>query len=86
MTEHEGCKMLPECARELGAIGTNLTNINAKLDKLNSALFGNGTPGLIMQVDRLQQTHARNVWWLRTLAVVVLGLVGKLVYGWVTGK
>ncbi len=46
-----------------------LTRIDAKLDRLDEALRGNGKPGLNVRVDRLEQIEAKR----KRLTWIVVG-------------
>ena len=64
---------------EHGIINAKLDNIEVKLDKVVNTVCGNGKIGLIIEVDRLKQTHNRNVWWTRILTIPVIALVVKMI-------
>ena len=59
--------------------------IHKKLDKIDVSLRGNGKPGIITRLDRLEQTKNlfSKVFW------IVLGVAGtvisKLIYNQITG-
>tara|TARA_R110000868_G_scaffold176944_3_gene415056 strand:+ start:322 stop:654 length:333 start_codon:yes stop_codon:yes gene_type:complete len=58
-------------------------NVVAKIDKVDKLLRGNGTPGLVTEVDRLKQNEIRRDWWIKTLLVAAAAevvVVVKLVF------
>ena len=51
-----------------------------KVDKIMSYLEGqNGTPGMKIRMDRLEQAESRRSWTVRAVLVAVLGLLTKVV-------
>lgn len=52
-----------------------LDRIEQDIRTLTTILTGNGDPGrgLVVRVDRLEQTEKSRVWWLRAVAGVALG-------------
>lgn len=59
--------------------------LSDKLDRMSErydkVLFGNGTPGLVVKVDRLEQTDATHRRALQTISGVLAVVAGKLLYG-----
>jgi len=59
--------------------------LNERLDRLEKLLTGNGTPerGVIVRLDRLEQSEARRTWWSRTACgaslTAVIGAVAAYV-------
>jgi len=54
--------------------------LNKKLDRVLYLLEGNGTPGLIVRVDRLEQTAEADRWIRRVfIGAVAVALVGLAV-------
>jgi len=59
--------------------------IHEKLDRLDEAIRGNGKPGILIRLDRLEQDakrQARLIWLL--LGALFTGLASALVV-WITG-
>ena len=79
--ENECSMVNPECAEKLGGIAVSLRNLNSQLTDVHSAVLGcNEKPGLMIQVDRLQQSHNRQKWWTRAIAIALLtAIIGELV-------
>jgi len=59
-----------------------ITNIQAEH---HSTLYGNGKPGLRLDVDRLKVFKRTACWFIGSCVVTCIGLVGKLIYAAVTG-
>ena len=58
-------------------------NVVEKIEKVDKLLRGNGTPGLMTEVDRLKQNEIRRDWWIKTLLVAAVAevvVVVKLVF------
>jgi len=59
--------------------------IHAKLDRLDTAIRGNGKPGIQTRLDRLevaQATRSRLLWIIAAaLVTLAVGAVWKLVFG-----
>jgi hypothetical protein len=59
--------------------------INEKLDRLDKAIRGNGNPGIMMRLDRLEQCASRQ----RKLAWLIVGsaltIVASVLVAWITG-
>jgi len=71
---------LPECAGELARLAEARRDDSAKLDKILKHLEGNGRDGLIVRVDRLEQTEKRRSRLVWIVAAAVIALVVKT--GW----
>jgi hypothetical protein len=58
-----------------------------KIEKINDLLSGNGTPekGIIIRLDRLEQTEQRRTWLLRTTLVSAIGAVVATIAHWIKG-
>ena len=56
-------------------IKIQLEHVIDTVDKIEKLLTGNGDPskGLVVRVDRLEQTDSRRRWQIRTLAASFLG-------------
>jgi len=59
--------------------------IHKKLDRLDEAIRGNGRPGILIRLDRLEQDAKRQgkLVWLIVGATVVAAI--SLVMKWITG-
>jgi len=59
--------------------------IHAKLDKMDEAIRGNGKPGIMLRLDRLEMSEAtrRRLLWIIAGSVVTLAVAAlwKLVIG-----
>lgn len=63
----------------------SLAEIHRKLDRLDEAIRGNGKPGILIRLDRLEQAaqrHAKLIWSIvgALVAAAASGLVA-----WITG-
>jgi hypothetical protein len=61
------------------------SSINAKLDRLDEAIRGNGKPGIALRLDRLEQNAMRysRLVWLAGGAVFTSA--ASVLVAWVTG-
>ena len=61
------------------------TSVNAKLDRLDEAIRGNGRPGIQLRLDRLEAAEAvrsRLLWIIASsTATLAVGAVWKLFFG-----
>jgi hypothetical protein len=59
-------------------------HIEKKIEKANDLLSGNGTPekGIIIRLDRLEQTEQRRTWLLRSTVVSCIGAIVSAVFQW----
>lgn len=80
--------MLPGCAEQFAIIRTTINqisdsqlNTNNKLDKIAESIVGNGKIGLTTRLDRIEQIERGRKWLLRTVGVAVIGLLAKMVWG-----
>ena len=71
-----------EILKSLSEVNARLASINTKLDVIDSletrirhTLYGNGKPGLVMQVDRLDQQASRNRWFMRAVIVALIAVI-----------
>lgn len=64
---------------ELGNIGRILQDLNKQQEKTNHRIFGNGSEGLILKVDRLEQDSKRSsIWRNAAIGAVVATLIGLI--------
>ena len=56
--------------------------VHTKLDKLDESIRGNGKPGILVRLDRLEQRDAirKKIFWL------VVGALVSAIIIWVMGK
>lgn len=54
---------------------------DVKLDRILKLLDGNGTPGMLIRMDRLEQAENRRKWGVRALAGAIVGIVGRMIWG-----
>ena len=71
---------LPQCVEKLARLAEAGRDDSAKLDKILKHLEGNGREGLIVRVDRLEQTEKRRSRLVWTVAAAVIALVAKTGY------
>ena len=71
---------LPDCVEKLARLAEAGRDDSAKLDKILKHLDSNGREGLIVRVDRLEQTEKRRSRLTWTVAAGVIALVVKT--GW----
>ena len=64
-----------EIIKALSSLEVKIDGLTDKLNKLDYTLYGNGKPGLIVQVDRNTQHIERSKWMMRAIVVAVVGLV-----------
>ena len=57
----------------LATLESEVGSANNKLDRIENALLGNGAPGLMVRVDRLE--HGRKA-WLVIAAPTALAIIG----------
>lgn len=55
-----------------------------RLKKIETYLVGNGAPGLLVRVDRLEQQSRLARGLIGLCLASLLALAGNLIYGWVT--
>jgi len=56
-------------------IGTKLDTIEANLARDHKVLHGNGSPGLIREVDRLIVRADRQTWLMRVIVIALVGVI-----------
>ena len=58
----------------LATLESEVRSANSKLDRIETALIGNGAPGLMVRVDRLE--HGRKAWLViaTPTAVAIIGV------------
>jgi hypothetical protein len=68
--------------KSLEAVQLNLGN---KIDKMNELMNGNGTPekGIIIRLDRLEQSESRRTWLLRTTLISCIGAIVATIAQWI---
>jgi hypothetical protein len=62
----------------------DLQDVEGGLRELRTSWFGNGTPGVKVRLDRLEQKEKIRVWVERTVAVCLLGLMVTSIYNLLT--
>lgn len=82
MTTHDDGEIL----RSLGRIEGKLASLCERLDDHHTTLFGNGSPGLKTQVDRLDQQRqfGAKAFWVAVAAMVTAA--GKWIASWFAGS
>lgn len=63
---------------ELGC-GSCRSDVNDNLRKLKATVYGNGTPGLNLRVDRLEGAEGRRSWVLGVTVTAVIGLIISII-------
>ena len=76
--------VLRQIATQVGEVNGKLDGIGEKLKRHEYAIYGNGTPGLHVRMDRVEQTaeqavKGRKAFWSMVLSV--LGFIGTAVVG-----
>ncbi len=81
-----------ECMRTFGAIEATLKDNKESVDRVEACvkeikkvLLGNGEPGIVGRIDRLEQRAAYSKWIVGLIATPVVGLVGKAAYDYLKG-
>ena len=59
--------------------------IHAKLDSLDEAIRGNGKPGLLVRVDRIERDARRNGKLIWLIAGAIVSSLTWAAVGWITG-
>lgn len=59
------------------------SQVEKSIDKTNDLLTGNSSPekGLIVRLDRAEQSLTRYAWTLGTVATAVIGVIVKAIFG-----
>ncbi len=74
----EDCK---QCEMLLSA---ELREIKSMILRLDNAIRGNGTEGLVTRVAKNELRHKLLIWVVSTEAALVLAILGKLIYNHLT--
>lgn len=72
--------MDPQIHQQLGRMESMLETIAVKTDKLTEAFYGNGKPGILTRVDRLEQSDKRHRWAARTLIAGAVAFVCDVIF------
>lgn len=71
---------MSECnERQLETCQDHFEAIHAKLDRLDESIRGNGRPGILLRLDRLEQSalrHGRLIWMIVGAALSALSSLG----------
>lgn len=70
----------------LARIDQTTTYIAEHIERLDHTIFGNGSPGLRVDVDRLKQRAEGLSWWKQTVVAAIVAGVVSLVVGGITIK
>ena len=62
----------------------SVETLTGKVESMDTLLRGNGKTGLILRVDRMEQTDKRRTWIIRTVLGAVLTLAVATVWGLVS--
>jgi hypothetical protein len=76
---------MTNCSNEMEHCQKNFESIHEKLDRLDTAIRGNGKPGILIRLDRLEQDakrQAKLIWLL--LGALFTGLTTSLAM-WIAG-
>jgi hypothetical protein len=67
-------------AERIAVVENTLVSVARQVDEMHKVLcVGNGTPGLLTRVDRLEQSAERSKWWTRAAGGAALtALVANL--------
>jgi hypothetical protein len=77
MTNDERDKLMME-------IHTAVTVTAEKVQSHSTDLYGNGKPGIKMDVDRLKQDHKRSCKIIWIMVTAIVSVIGRLVYNAIT--
>lgn len=58
----------------------SMKNDRRKLNELGEDIWGNGKPGLKMNMDRMIQREKLRNWVMGSLTLVLMGVVGRITY------
>lgn len=68
---------------ELAAVHDRLGDVDDKLEKLDEAIRGNGKPGLVLRLDRLErsETTRRKIIWMTigSLVPLIVAAIWRLI-------
>jgi len=69
---------------EVAQITEHLRSIDEKLNTCINILGGSpgGNPGLVVKVDRLEQSEKRRSWLIKAIVVSLIGLILKTFVNW----
>ena len=57
---------------------THVEMIRNDLHEIKSVIIGNGKPGFIVRIDRLEQDAEKRKWGLRAAGAALMGVIGKM--------
>ena len=62
--------------------------IKTKVEKIEELLNGNGTPekGIVVRLDRLEQSEARRTWLMRATITTSIGAIVAAIVNWLKTK
>lgn len=73
-------KLQSHLESELGNNTRQLNDLSEKITKINHKIFGNGTEGIIIKIDRLEQNDLSRKKWERGFVAGTCVLVIKIAY------
>jgi len=68
---------------KLQSVGEGMTRMTEHIDREELILRGDGTkesPGMVLRLDRLEQTEEVRRWSLRTMWIALVAMTGKLIF------
>lgn len=93
MNEKDGgaiIEQLIELSKKIDLTNSLVEQLSTRQEKMSDLITGNGTPekGMLIKIDRLEQTIERWKWYLRTMGAAIIGLLVTAAWGYLkaTGK
>lgn len=69
-----------------GNIHRTLDDVKSEMRALRTVIVGNGVPGMMTRLDRLEQAEKRRATWLSAIGITSIGLAFKAVYEYFTTR
>lgn len=71
---------LADLKNEINLMGQQMNQKFKKLDELGEEIWGNGKPGLKIDMDRFKEREKVKTWMMTSISLVLFGVVGRIVY------
>lgn len=78
----EVLRAVAEVDKKIDVLAAGCLPCKGRIVGLETVVFGNGFPGLKIEVDRLKQRRAVVIWLAGGLVALVSAVVGGLAQGW----
>lgn len=65
---------------EMGNNTRQLNELSEKITKINHKIFGNGTEGILIKLDRIEQREARRKMWDKAFIGAAAVMIVKIIY------